>query len=79
MKLFEGLDRVICSIDWRNLHPEAATYHLPRTRSNHAPILLNVYRATSSFTGENPPLDFRKPGPLTQTASMLLIGPERSP
>lgn len=37
------LDRAACNPEWRLMFPEACVQHLPRTSSNHNPILLKVH------------------------------------
>ncbi|GLT36867.1 hypothetical protein SLA2020_112150 [Shorea laevis] len=38
----ERLDRAWANPDWKILFPEAVVFHLPRTHSDHCPILLDV-------------------------------------
>ncbi|KAL5782731.1 hypothetical protein ACOSP7_007760 [Xanthoceras sorbifolium] len=37
------LDRALCSMKWRMLFPEGFVKHLPRTHSDHCPILLKLH------------------------------------
>lgn len=41
---FKGarLDRGVCTIDWRELFPEALVKHLPIIQSDHAPLLVQL-------------------------------------
>ncbi|KAJ7949855.1 reverse transcriptase [Quillaja saponaria] len=48
------LDRGLCNSDWRVHFKEAFSQHLPRTRSDHYPVLLNV-------SGIAPSTAFNKP------------------
>lgn len=40
--IFEPLDRALCTPDQCEHYPESTIYHLPRTRSDHAPILFHL-------------------------------------
>lgn len=42
-RIKERLDRSFCNCSWRTLFPDAFIRHLPRTRSDHCPILLQLY------------------------------------
>lgn len=37
------LDRALCNVEWSLLFPEASVHHLPRTCSDHNPILLKLH------------------------------------
>ena len=39
--IMERLDRVVANFDWRLLFPDASVTHLPRTHSDHCPLLLS--------------------------------------
>ena len=41
--IYERLDRAFCDPLWRNLFPEASIQHLARTRSDHCPLIVNLY------------------------------------
>lgn len=43
----ERIDIAWCNLLWHHRFPEALVYHLPRTHSDHHPLLLNHLRATS--------------------------------
>ncbi|KAJ7971829.1 Endonuclease/exonuclease/phosphatase [Quillaja saponaria] len=53
----ERLDRGICNSDWRVHFKEGFIQHLPRTRSDHYPVLLNVSRI-APFDAFNKPFRF---------------------
>ena len=38
----ERLDRSLINAKWKSLFPQAELLHLPRTKSNHCPVLLNT-------------------------------------
>lgn len=38
----ERLDRVLANMQWKLLFPEAMVSHLPRTHSDHCPLLVDV-------------------------------------
>ena len=40
--IMERLDRVVANSDWRLLFPDASVTHLPRTHSDHCPLLLSL-------------------------------------
>lgn len=40
--VLERLDRFLANYDWINLYPEATVKHLPRTHSDHCPILISL-------------------------------------
>lgn len=40
--IFECLDRVVATVQWSQLYPQAFVNHLPRIHSDHAPILLRT-------------------------------------
>ena len=40
--IMERLDRVVANTDWRLLYPDASVTHLPRTHSDHCPLLLTL-------------------------------------
>ena len=37
------MDRALCNDQWRLLYPEATVHHLPRTCSDHSPLLLQLH------------------------------------
>ncbi|OMP03548.1 Endonuclease/exonuclease/phosphatase [Corchorus olitorius] len=39
---WERIDRVVCNSNWKLQFPEATVFHLPRTRSDHCPLLLDT-------------------------------------
>ncbi|CAL8136355.1 unnamed protein product [Prunus armeniaca] len=43
--IWERLDRGLCSIDWRQTFLGAYVRHLPRTKSNHYPLLISMNSA----------------------------------
>jgi hypothetical protein len=45
----ERLDRFLCNPEWQQMFKEANVLHLPRTSSNHYPILLNSCPEPHSF------------------------------
>nr|XP_011457627.1 PREDICTED: uncharacterized protein LOC105349504 [Fragaria vesca subsp. vesca] len=46
-RIKERLDRAFCNMDWRSIFSEAFIRHLPRTRSDHCPILLQLFSNNS--------------------------------
>jgi hypothetical protein len=40
--IMERLDRVVANSDWKLLYPDASVTHLPRTHSDHYPLLLSL-------------------------------------
>ncbi|XP_026399785.1 uncharacterized protein LOC113295673 [Papaver somniferum] len=42
--IFERLDRTVCNTDWFFMFPDNGVLHLPRIRSDHAPILVNIHK-----------------------------------
>jgi hypothetical protein len=40
--IMERLDRVVANTEWRLIYPDASVTHLPRTHSDHCPLLLNL-------------------------------------
>lgn len=46
--IFERLDRMLINIEWQNLFSYSEVDHLPRTGSDHAPMLLNCENRISS-------------------------------
>lgn len=53
----ERLDRGLCNIQWRLTFPESFVRHLPRTKSDHRPILLATHPPKS--TGSIRPFRFQ--------------------
>ena len=47
--VMERLDRFLCNPEWQQMFEEANVLHLPRTSSDHCPILLNSYPKPHSF------------------------------
>ena len=41
--VWERLDRGLCSMEWRSLYAEGFVRHLPRTSSDHCPIMLSLH------------------------------------
>ena len=52
----ERLDRLLCNQSWRHLFEEAIVTHLPRTHSDHHPIIIDL-------EGSPPPPHNRRPFP----------------
>lgn len=46
-RIKERLDRAFCNDDWRVLFPEAFVQHLPRFKSDHYPIIIQLFSNTS--------------------------------
>ena len=44
--VMERLDRVLCNPSWRRIFDEATVLHLPRTSSDHNPLLINTSAPT---------------------------------
>lgn len=40
--ILEGIDRCLANYDWLRLYPNALITHLPRTHSDHCPLLLEL-------------------------------------
>lgn len=50
----ERIDKAYCNEEWKNSFPEAIVRHLPRTRSDHCPILIDL-------CGSDPPNPLLRP------------------
>lgn len=48
--IFERLDIAICTPDWLFMFQNNRVMHLPRLKSDHAPILINTYRVNNMKT-----------------------------
>ncbi|KAK9937007.1 hypothetical protein M0R45_013825 [Rubus argutus] len=46
-RIKERLDRAFCNDEWRMLYPEAFVQHLPRMKSDHCPIIIQLFSNTS--------------------------------
>lgn len=50
--VLERLDRIVANHAWLTLYPDAHVHHLPRTHSDHCPLLLsldkNLYKEKSN-------------------------------
>jgi hypothetical protein len=54
----ERLDRCFYNGDWRLCFPEAKVVHLPKTRSDHCPVLVKL-QSVASNPRTNPPFRFQ--------------------
>lgn len=50
----EKIDKAYCNEEWKNAFPEAIVRHLPRTRADHCPILMDL-------CGSDPPNPLLRP------------------
>lgn len=57
-KVKEILDRGFCNADWRLNFPEAKVVHLPRIRSDHCPVLVQLQPSLGAAR-TNPPFRFQ--------------------
>ena len=48
--ILERIDRCLGNISWRMLYPEATVTHLPRTFSDHCPVLIDLLGSKSNTT-----------------------------
>lgn len=46
-RILERLDKCVANYEWLNMFPEACVQHLPRTHSDHCPLLLNLHKHKS--------------------------------
>lgn len=53
-RISERLDRACCTRTWRHLFADAVVQHLPRTHSDHHPLLIRCNREQSSINGKKP-------------------------
>lgn len=54
----ERLDKGFCNVSWRLAFPDAFIQHLPRVKSDHFPLLLNLFSSVVSH-GINKPFLFQ--------------------
>ena len=55
--ILERIDRCFANSDWRLLYPKVIVTHLPRTFSDHCPVLIELCRATVNHV--NKPFHFQ--------------------
>lgn len=48
------LDKAYATAEWRNTYAEAVVKHLPKTRSDHCPILLDLNEGFIANSGRRP-------------------------
>lgn len=65
------LDRALCNADWRSLFPEGMVKNLPRTYSDHSPLLIHVF-GNSQFIRINRPFRFEAAWLLDNSFSNLV-------
>ncbi|XP_019244264.1 PREDICTED: uncharacterized protein LOC109224131 [Nicotiana attenuata] len=66
--ILERLDRILANYDWITLFPEASVRHLPRTHSDHNPLLLTFH---SPYPQQINPFVLKLSGPLTLILSIF--------
>lgn len=75
--ILERLDRIVANYEWLNIYPEAHVHHLPKTHSDHCPLLLtlnkNTYPKSNIFIFETMQLSYQEFPKLVHQYHRLLI------